>query len=156
MILTVEDLIDSGLKVSVDSKNAQLAIEDAELFYVKSVLGDSNYIHFNEPVEEGSDDWKIIHGGVVNDIFVPGLKKAISHIAFAFLLRMNVNAVRFGTVKKDDNNSSNVDETTIYSTAKHHFTIGKAYLKNTCQLIPGSSFKNANGCQFDEFNNLMK
>lgn len=155
MILTVEEFIDSGLKVSVDNKNAQQAIEDAELFYVKSVLGDSNYIHFNEPVIEGTPDYYIVNGGIVNDIFVPGLKRAISHIAFAFLIRMNINAVRFGTVKKDDQNSSNADETTIYNTAKHHFTIGKAYLKNTCQVISGANFKNAPGLAFNEFNELI-
>lgn len=155
MILTTEYLQETGLKLSVDDSVANKAIEDAELFYVKSVIGDDNYIRLlNEPVPE-SIDYAILNGGVYEGKYYAGLKRAIAHIAYAFLLRMNVNAVRFGTVRKYDENSSNVDERLLYSTSKHHFTIGKAYLKEVTSIMVGCDWKNANGCQFDEYNNLI-
>lgn len=156
MILNSDYLINKGFKVSVDEEIIDKAIFDAEIFYVKSVIGDANYIRLSTgPVPVGTDDDIALNGGVKDNKFYAGLKQAIANITYAFLLRDNVNAVRFGTVRKYDDNSSNVDETLLYNTSKHYFTIGKAYLKEVFDLLDGCSFNNANGCQFDEFNNLF-
>lgn len=155
MILTVDDFLAMGFKVSVDGQEVLRAIEEAEFFYIKSVIGDDLYIRYSSTVfDPGTLEYILLNGGVYNNLFFSGLKRAVANIAFAFLLRMNVNAVRFGTVRKEDENSSNVEENLLYNASKHHFTIGKAYLKEFADYYD-CDWKNANGCQFDEWNNLI-
>lgn len=155
MILQPIDLVDFGLKSSADEIEISNSIADAELFYVKSVIGDSNYILFNGELEEGTKEYILKNGGEWEGLYFAGLKRAIANIAFAFLLRENVNSTRFGSVRKVDENSSNIDENLLYNSSKHHVTIGKAYLKEITNELQGCNWSNANGCQFDEFNNLI-
>lgn len=156
MILSPDEFINFGLKMSVDEPTLLRALEDAELFYIKSVIGDTNYINYStNTFTPDSMEYVILNGGIYDNHYYAGLKRAVANVAYAFLLRMNVNATRFGTVRKYDDNSSNVDETLLYNTTKHHFTIGKAYLKEVCYLLDGCDWSKANGCQFDEFNNLI-
>lgn len=154
MIITANDLLSMGFRVSVDEDTIGRAIQDAELFYVKSVIGNANYITYTGTVEQGTNEYIYLNGGVVNGVHYAGLKLAVAHIAYAYLLRMNVNSTNFGSVRKYDENSSNIDEELLYSTTKHHFTIGKSYLRELLPVI-GGDFNNANGSQFDEFNNLI-
>ena len=155
MILQPQEMIDFGLKISADDIELENSIFDAENFYVKSVIGNNHYISLQGELDPTTKAYVLVNGGTWNGLCFAGLKRAIANIAYAFLLRENVNATRFGSIRKYDENSSNIDENLLYNAAKHHFTIGKAYLTEITQELDGCDWKKANGCQFDEFNNLI-
>ena len=155
MILGYEEFVALGFKVSADRQNVEKSIFDAEVFYVKSVIGDANYIMFSGDLLVDTKEYVLKNGGEYQGLYFAGLKRAIANIAFAFLLRDNVNSVRFGSIRKYDENSSNIDENLLYNTSRHHFTIGKTYLREVVDELGNCDFSKANGVQFDEFNNLL-
>ena len=91
MILTKEEFLNYGFKVSADS-SAELAIKECELFHVKSALTDEVYLR----CQEESEEMEIIReGGNLNGKVYAGLKFAIAHLSFAYLLRPSSLKTRY-------------------------------------------------------------
>ena len=134
MIMTIDDLLNSGLDVSeeIASEKLALAIGTAENFMVKPRLGGLYDSIVNDP--DGYDN--LINGGAwtVNTEYttttyqLTGLKYAILHLAYAFLLRQNIGATTFGSVMKKDDYSVNAAESELHNLARFHTTVGMAYL----------------------------
>ena len=131
MILTKEEFLNYGFKVSADS-SAELAIKECELFHVKSALTDEVYLR----CQEESEDMEIIReGGNLNGKVYAGLKFAIAHLSFAYLLRQNVAATRMGSVLKDSEYSSQVDSATLFEVMNFNISIGNAALREVCEYF---------------------
>ena len=97
MIITVSELLDSGLAISDEVSDSRLeyAITTAEQYIVKPRLGQL-YIDITENPDNYRD---ILEGGLVTDgtrtAYLAGLKLAMCELAFAELLMNSANATAF-------------------------------------------------------------
>lgn len=134
MILSYSEIMEMGFRIARDIPQAtiELAIETAELYYLQPSIAPANFVDF----------WNmdatavLIAGGMFveedgTQHFIAGLKKGIAHIAYAVLLRMNINATTFGSVQKVDEFSQNVDPR---ENVKYFLTVGLRYVREVCEL----------------------
>lgn len=148
MIITIDDLLNSGLDVSAEitSEKLALAIGTAENFVVKPRLGKLYSSIVNDP----DGYYNLINGGAwtVNLEYttktyqLTGLKSAILHLAYAFLLRQNISATTFGSVMKKDDYSVNAAEPELHNLARFHTTVGMAYLNEVMDAYGIDKTKN--------------
>lgn len=138
MLITTTDLLNSGLLVSEEISDNRLerAIQIAELAYVKPRLGDEMYISL---LDEQSTYYTLINGGVVEkdgkQLYIAGLKEVEYHIAFANLLKDNVNATTFQSVLKVDDYSKPATKDEIMESAVFHWTIGNTYMNEILDYL---------------------
>lgn len=132
MILSVEEFIELGFKAS-HSESTLLAIKEAEYFYVKERLTDALYAKFDR--ESSEELIPLRNGGYVENKYFAGLKFAIAHIAYAYLLRQDLVSVRYGTVNKIEESSTPAGQEHIYTVARYNQTIGDAALREICQYF---------------------
>lgn len=145
MILTKSDFLAMGFKVS-DDESLELAIREAEMYYIKDILTDEIYIRCQ--TEQTSEMEIILNGGTIGNKVYAGLKYAIAHISFAFLLRQNVNATRMGSVMKASEYSDQADSETLFEVIRHNIALGKAALREICEYFsvdPDRTTNNAFG-----------
>lgn len=144
MILTYNDIMAMGFRIGRDVPQAtvELAIETAELYYLQPSLKAQDFVALRdlEPTAV------LIAGGLfVEDDgtqhFIAGLKKGLAHIAYAELLRMNINATTFGSVQKNDEFSVNVNPT---EQIRYFLAVGLRYVREVCELS-GYSFEAQTG-----------
>lgn len=134
MILTYNDIMTMGFRIGGDIKQStvDLAIETAELYYLQPSLSDEDY---NTLAGLSATD-PLVKGGVYThdgkSVTVAGLKKALAHIAYAELLRMNISATTFGSVQKDDEYSTNVDPR---EQIRYFVTVGLRYVRQVCDVL---------------------
>lgn len=133
MIITVNELLDSGLPISDEIDNAKLerAIETIEHYIVKPRLGDQM---FNNIISNPSEFENELNGGYVTDgdrsAYLSGLKNAEYHLAFAEIINMDIAATSFGSNVKlnpDVSRPANTDE--LRRVGMSHTEIGLQFLK---------------------------
>lgn len=133
-----------GFRIGSDIKQAtvELAIEAAELYYLAPSLTDTQF----DALCDLDSDSVLLTGGTYtdddgNDHRIAGLRKGLAYLAFAELLRMNINATTFGSVQKNDEFSTNVDP----SAQIHYFiAVGLQYVRKVCDLM-GYKFQAVTG-----------
>lgn len=155
MIIDTNELLESGMAVSdeLSDNKIEMAIETAEFYVVKKRLGDDLYISITEDPSEYDT---VLNGGVVEkdgkQIHIAGLKKAMYHLTFAFLLRDNLVVTAFSTVRKTDEYSENASDDKILTVAMQHGEIGLEYLREvTDYLGVDNKDKNLPDGYFSEF-----
>lgn len=123
-----------GFRIGNDIKQptVELAIETAELYYLQPSVKPSEFVELTQLPATSV----LLVGGMYVDSdgknhFVAGLKKGIAHIAYAELLRMNINATTFGSVQKNDEYSTNVDPR---EQIKYFLAVGTQYVREVCEL----------------------
>lgn len=123
-----------GFRIGRDipQTTVELAIETAELYYIQPSINPEQY----EELRQLPATSALIVGGLFVDTdnkshFIAGLKKGIAHIAYAELLRMNINATTFGSVQKNDDYSTNVDPR---EQIKYFLAVGTQYVREVCEL----------------------
>lgn len=134
MIVTATELINSGvanISSEIDEAKIENAISNAEMFVVKDRLGDALYLGFLN----GTADDVLLDGGEYQGRYIVGLKRAIFNLAVAFLLRTDVAATIFGSVRKKDEYSENQTFETIDDYGRFYFTLGETYLKELCEVL---------------------
>lgn len=132
MLITTNDIYDSGLSVSTEISEASVerAIKTAEQYMVRPRLTDAIYIEF-----VNGEHTDLFNGGVVGTNYVAGLKEAIIELTFAVLLHQSINATTFGSVVKKDDYSDYAGYDNIAEEAKRHIEIGLAYLKEITNIL---------------------
>lgn len=155
MIITINELLECGLQVSDELSNERLemAIETAELFVVKPRLGDEMYIWITSDPDSYYD---LLNGGVVEkdgkQFYIAGLKRAMCHLAYSFLLRDNLMVTTFSTVRKTDDYSENVGDDKILAVGMQHGEIGLQYLKEVTDYLGiKNDLKNLSNGYFSEY-----
>ena len=134
MILTYNDIMNYGFRIGNDIKQptVELAIETAELYYLQPSVKPSEFI---ELTELPATSVLLVGGLYVDDNgsshYIAGLKKGLAHIAYAELLRININATTFGSVQKNDEYSVNVDPK---EQIKYFLAVGLQYVREVCEL----------------------
>lgn len=98
-----------GFRIGNDIKQptVELAIETAELYYVQPSIEPAEFVELTQLPATSV----LLVGGLYVDSdekshFIAGLKKGLAFIAYAELLRMNINATTFGSVQKTTNTAS--------------------------------------------------
>lgn len=134
MILNYNDIISMGFRIGNDVKQAtvELAIETAELYYVQPSIDPAEFVELTQLPATSV----LLVGGLYVDSdekshFIAGLKKGLAFIAYAELLRMNINATTFGSVQKNDEYSVNVDPR---EQIKYFLAVGLQYVREVCEL----------------------
>lgn len=123
-----------GFRIGRDVPQAtvELAIETAELYYLQPSLSGADFVALRDMDATAV----LIAGGLFVDEhdeshFIAGLKKGLAFIAYAELLRMNINVTTFGSVQKSDEFSQNVDPR---EHIKYYIAVGTQYVREVCKL----------------------
>lgn len=139
MIITVNDLLNSGLPVSEELSDERLqnAITTAEQYIVKPRLGNEMFVDI---ITEPEEYTVLLDGGIYElpdgkQTYITGLCAAVKELAYACLLRESIMATTFGSTRKKDDYSDAADEDTLYNVARYHTEIGMAYLKEVTDAL---------------------
>lgn len=153
-IITEGELLAAMPRISDESYsvNIEMAIKDAELFYVKPRIGDAMY---QEYVENPSDHYTELYGGPTTDhaeiLWLAGLRQAEFHLVYAHLLRDNAYVSVFGSVRKKDDYSEQLSVGEIMKLAHYHWTLGTAYLRELCEYLGIKWNETVNNDYFNEY-----
>lgn len=120
-LLSVTEFVDSGLRVSDDIRDAeiQLAIDTCEKTYIRPLITKEYYTALVTS-SLSDDDYDVVNGN--DDIM--GLKMAIAHCVFSYLLYDRIQLTRYSAVIKDDEHSSDPSEDDVMSVCSNHWEIG--------------------------------
>lgn len=157
MILTYNDFIDSGMPTSNDIQQLEIeaAILTVEEFYLRKKLTDAIYVDLlNNPTTEPNKT--LINGGNIIIDGVPtryaGLKKAIAHLVFAYMLMDGYRLTRYGSVEKSSEYSIVVDRENLEDSARRHWYVGMDFVKEVMTYFNlDTTVNNTN----DLFNTLL-
>lgn len=121
MIITASEFENSGLPVSTDIRNEEIeiAIQTVELTYLKPLIT-SDYYKTITTSTLSDDDYNVVNG----DGVVAGLKFALYHAVFAYLMWDRMHLTRFTSVIKDDEHSTEPDTSDLMSICQSHWEIG--------------------------------
>ena len=148
MIINDIKLKSYGLPIGSELQAARLtaAIREAEFGIVKKMIGDDNYrtlaaMQDVAPERAGGD---ITIAGSSEVKTIAGVDVAIAYIAFACLLRHDVVATTFGSVKKRDEYSTAAE---TWEAARYYYSYGELWVKELCE---------AKGWEFSRVNNYFR
>ena len=129
MIITYQDFIDSGMRVSSDISESEItnAISTVENFYVKTSLTDEHFIDLCS--QSTTDPNKtLVKGGIMDGKQYAGLKMAEYHLVYAYLMTEQQRITRYSTVDKNSEYSKNTDRDDVLEQARVHWDIGMSFL----------------------------
>lgn len=136
MLITKIEFINSGMPTSQSivgtttepSNEIDIAITTVEEYYLKPRLTDSYYIDLLSNPTAG-DNNILLNGGTLQGKHFAGLKNALYHMVFAYLLVYHYNRLtRYGSVRKDSDYSRDPDLEDLYAQAKIHWEIGMTFV----------------------------
>lgn len=136
MIITVNDILNSGLPISDDIRASEIenAIEVSEFFWLKSLIGDEKYIDLNnDPISD--ENYLLLHGGVYENKYLAGIKRALINYTFSYLILNNIRATRFGSVYKTDEFSENANTNNLQFNSRYYREIAEAYIRELDGII---------------------
>lgn len=145
MILNTETFFNSGLPTSTDmsGQEVEFAIRTVELYIVKSILGAETYKNIIEYPTTYED-------AVEGTNTVAGLKTAIEHLVYAYMLWDRTRLTRYTTVIKNDEHSTEPTPEALYQICKAHYEIGIAFILEVCEFIEVSPNPICNNLVFGE------
>lgn len=134
-IITPEEISTYARACSTDRSILERVIDETETEDIRPRLGDSLYLAVTA---DTTDDrfTTLLEGGSWNDRMcrdrrVEGLKKAVAYFAYARVIRdANLQATRYGTVVKTDNNSTSPTKEDRERQYNNFFALADRYLKD--------------------------
>ena len=130
MILDTETFFNSGLPTSTDMSGQEVifAIKTVEQYYVKPRLGAELYAD----IVDNTDNYtEAINGSNT----IAGLKTAIEHLVYAYLLWDRTRLTRYTTVVKNDEHSTEPNSADLFQICKAHWEIGEAFIQEVCKFL---------------------
>lgn len=130
MILDANTYFDSGLPTSTDisEQEVEFAIKTVEQYYVKPRLGAELYADIIEDPVTYAD-------AVDGTNTVAGLKTAIEHLTYAYMLWDRSRLTRYTTVIKNDEHSTEPKPEDLYQICKAHWEIGEVFVAEVCKFL---------------------
>lgn len=130
MILDSNTYFDSGLPTSNDIsvQEVEFAIKTVEQYYVKPRLGAELYTNIVEDPVTYAD-------AVDGTNTVAGLKTAIEHLTYAYMLWDRSRLTRYTTVIKNDEHSAEPKSEDLYQICKAHWEIGEVFVMEVCEFL---------------------
>lgn len=150
MLITVDEFFNSGMPVSDDIRyeEVQQAAETVEEFYLKPRIGDSLYISLlNDQTSEPNHT--ILMGGTLGERHVAGLKQAMFHLTFAFMMVDSIRLTRYASIEKDSEYSKNTSEEDRMASARRHWEIAEAFVREIQEVMEIESKHNNKNNLFD-------
>lgn len=161
MITTVDDMLDSGLKVSDEIPTAVIrrALKDVELNIVAPRLGGDLYRAIENDTTHEYDTY--VYGGTVTveeedreghcgachtvekTYALAGLVDAITHIAWALLAMRDTALTVYGTVVKNDEYSENVKNDELRRSVQVALEMGMYQLNLVARALKAEGDTNA-------------
>lgn len=152
-MLTVTQFRSYGFRLDQGIQDAVLlrCIQEAEEWFAVRYFKTDNYLALlSMPADSPVISGGIYTNGAGEKFVLAGYLKAVAHIAYGALLRDNINATTFGSVRKRDEHSDNVDP---WDNAKYHDTIGRGWLHDIAVAMGWSV--GSTGSYFTETAKLM-
>ena len=134
MIITYNDIIAMGFRIGTDirQETVELALDAAVLYYLEPSMEPKDF----DALAELPATSVLVKGGKYTETnpprYVAGLKKGIAYLAYAELLRMNINATSFGSVQKNDEFSQNVDPK---EQINYFLAVGLQYVRQVLDIL---------------------
>lgn len=126
MIGTIASLRSAGFRIDrgVQDEVLMRCLRYAEVYMLREIIGvtaltEAQALAATNPLIAGSDTFE-------------GLRRGIEYLAVAHLLMDDVFASTFGTVRKNDENSTNPDP---WEVAKRYETIGRNIVRQYAELV---------------------
>lgn len=124
---------ESGFAIECEDTKIEKAIGMGEVVETSLMLG-SNYPVLRQLAEDDPYN-TLITGGLVTDVegnavYTEGARQALACISFAWLLSNNIASTTFGSVRKTDDYSENVDP---FAICRQYYAIGKQMLRTICE-----------------------
>lgn len=148
MLISVSEYINSGLPVSTDISEYEIenAIKTVEHFYVKNRIGDANYIDLETP---SATNYILLNGGTIDDKVFAGLKMAMYHLVYAYMIINNIRQTRYSSVEKTSDFSKNSEKNDIWTLARTHWDMGMAFCAEIEEYYGLDSSRNQNNNIFE-------
>lgn len=130
MILDVTTFFDCGLPTSNDlsTQEVDFSIKTVEFYIVKSILGAETYSNIV--------DYPVTYEDAINGTnTIAGLKTAIGHLVYAYMLWDKTRLTRYTTVIKNDEHSTEPTPEALFQICKAHYEIGIAFLLEVCEFL---------------------
>lgn len=130
MILDTNTYFDCGLPTSTDisAQEVEFAIKTIEQYYVKPRLGAELYADI---VDNPSNYEEALNGS--NNL--AGLKTAVEHLVYSYMLWDRTRLTRYTTVVKNDEHSTEPKPEDLYQICKAHWEIGEAFTREVCEFL---------------------
>jgi len=124
--ITYTEFLNSGLPVSDDISQyeVEFSINSTEEFYVKPALTDENYLALLEDPTN-----VMVTGGTEDGKHYAGIKQAMYHLVFAWMIVNDYRVTRYSTVEKNSEYSKSTDSEKLELLAKRHWEMGEAFLR---------------------------
>lgn len=124
--ITYEEFLNSGLPVSDDISQyeVEFSINSTEEFYLKPALTDENYLALLEDPTN-----VMVTGGTEDGKHYAGIKQAMYHLVFAWMIVNDYRVTRYSTVEKNSEYSKSTDSEKLELLAKRHWEMGEAFIR---------------------------
>ena len=145
-ICTPNDIFNSGLPISTDIREEEvsLAIKTVSQFYLKNAIGAELYAAIMQDTTHQYDDI------VLGTDTLAGLRLALEHGVFAYLLYDTIRATRYGGVAKRSDESENPKREDILALSKHHWEICEVFVREVAESLQIEMPKGTNNFIFNE------
>ena len=145
-ICTPNDIFNSGLPISTDIREEEvsLAIKTVSQFYLKNAIGAELYAAIMQDTTHQYDDI------VLGTDTLAGLRLALEHGVFAYLLYDTIRATRYGSVAKRSDESENPKREDILALSKHHWEICEVFVREVAESLQIEMPKGTNNFIFNE------
>lgn len=126
MLITYQDFINSGLPVSDDISQyeVEFSIITVEEYYLKHALTTA---HYNEL--SALPNSPLVKGGDLDGERYAGLKQAMYHLVFAWMVVNNYRITRYSSVEKNSEYSTKPSAEQLELLAKRHWEVGEAFTR---------------------------
>ena len=150
MLITVDEFFNSGMPVSDDIRyeEVQQAAETVDEFYLKPRIGDALYISLLED-PESEPNRTLLMGGTIGERHVAGIKQALFHGVFAYMMVDSIRLTRYSSVEKDSEYSKNTTEQDRIESARRHWEIMEAFIREIQDVMEINSQHNNKNNLFD-------
>ena len=145
-ILSVEKFLDGGMPVSNDISESEVGnkITTFEHYYIKPILTPQLY---SAIVQNTDHEYDEVIGG--NDE-VAGLELAIMHGVYALMLFDTLRLTRYGSVRKESDESNGPDRDDILAICRQNFEICQVFVGEVCKFLQVPKQKIYNSFIFNE------
>lgn len=129
-LITYNEFINSGLPVASDISEYEVeaSIIAVEEFYLKNRITDEHYIDLLQNPLVG-DNPTLLGGGIIDNKKYAGLKRALYHLVFAYMLINGYRVTRYSAVEKQSEFSVIPDRDDLTEQAKQQWEIGEAFVR---------------------------
>lgn len=145
-ICTPNDIFNSGLPISTDIREEEvsLAIKTVSQFYLKNAIGAELYAAIMQDTTHQYDDI------VVGTDTIAGLRLALEHGVFAYMLYDSIRLTRYSSVVKSSDESEQPRRDDILALCKHHWEIFAVFVDEVLNYLQIEKPKRTNNLIFNE------